>query len=289
MILMKPTYSIIGPGRLGRALARALAASGVGLTAIGSRRRVRLRGLRVPILLDPSTAAAAADVVLITTGDSDITTVVDRILSSNVSLHGRVCLHCSGILTSDVLAPLRSMGAAIGSLHPLQTFPLPPPSPAVFRRTTFYFEGDTRARPAAQRLVKRLGSSLRLLRPRDKILYHAAAVMASNYQVAIFDAALKLLGRCGFSRAEGRKMLSPLAVRTVKNLATQDPSSALTGPIARGDVEVVRMHVGQISERSPELLPLYCQLGLRAVALARCRGRNRRLDELARVLRGAAG
>ncbi|MBI2841390.1 MAG: DUF2520 domain-containing protein [Acidobacteria bacterium] len=289
MILMKPTYSIIGPGRLGRALARAIAASGARVAAIGSRRRVRLRGLSAPITLDPATAASAADVVLITTGDSDITTVVDRILSSRNSLDGRVFLHCSGILTSDVLEPLRSRGASIGSLHPLQTFPLPPPPPAIFHRTTFYFEGDTKARSAARRLVKRLGSSLHLLRPGDKILYHAAAVMVSNYQVAIFDGALKLLGRCGFSRADGRKMLSPLAARTTKNLTARDPSSALTGPIARGDLEIVRMHVGQIRKRSPDLLPLYCQLGLQAVAVARCRGRNRRLDEIARTLRGAAG
>lgn len=288
MILMKPTYAIIGPGRLGRALARAIAAGGAGLAAIGSRRRIRLRGLGAPIELDPGMAASAADVVVITTGDSDITTVVDSILSSDISLDGRVFLHCSGILPSDVLAPLRSRGASVGSLHPLQTFSLPPPPPAIFHRTTFYFEGDTRARSAAQRLVKRLGSSMRLLRPGDKILYHAAAVLVSNYQVAIFDAALNLLRLCGFSRAEGRKMLSTLAARTTRNLATRDPATALTGPIARGDVEVVRMHVEQLGKRSPELLPLYCRLGLHAVAVARRRGRDRRLDEIARVLNKAA-
>lgn len=269
---MRTTYAVIGPGRLGQALIRALVSAGEHVGAVGVRREVTLPKITVPQMRTSARIASVADVVLVTTADADITTVVDKIMCAQPALTGRVFLHCSGILTSAVLSPLKDRGASVGSLHPLQTFALPVAAPPIFRETTFYFEGDEKARQAARRLARSLGASFKMIRAHDKALYHAAATIVSNYEVALFDAALSLLGKCGFRPPRARAMLAPLARRTLANLAAHDPVRALTGPIARGDVTTVERHLQALRARAPELLPLYRSLGLRAITIARrCR------------------
>ncbi|MEW6363067.1 MAG: Rossmann-like and DUF2520 domain-containing protein [Acidobacteriota bacterium] len=282
----KPRIAIIGPGRLGQTLLRALLSRRERVVAVGARKRRSAPRLSLPVDSNLARVAQSADIVLITVRDDDIARVVKQISRGSSSLCGVVAMHCSGVLASTELAPLRELGAAVGSFHPLQTFVLPPAPPSIFRETTFHFEGDRRAKRAALYLARALGAGMRSLRPRDKVLYHAAAAFVSNYQVSIFEAAIELLEACGFERAHSRKLLLPLARGTLGSLAAHDPRSALTGPISRGDLRVVRMHVDSLRDRAPDLLPAYATLGLLAARLARRRRTARReIDRIVALLK----
>lgn len=281
--------ALIGPGRLGQMLTRAMIAAGMPIVAIAARSNASkrlLRGLRVPVFDTPADAAARAQVVLITTRDDDVAGVVRSLVPNPAAVRGRVFLHCSGILTSSVLEPLHRQGAVVGSIHPLQTFAEPPPPVSIFKDTTFYFEGDEQAKAPARRIVRGIGARFRVLRAADKVPYHAAASIASNLLVASYDAAVELLQSCGFARREARLMLMPLASATLMNLKRLDTPQALTGPIVRGDASVVREHLAALKRRAPNILPLYMALARRALEIAERRGSDERLREIRRLLKG---
>ena len=130
----KPRIAIIGPGRLGQTLLRALLARRERVVAVGARKRGAAVKLRAPIDDDLARVAQSADIVLITVRDDDIAAVVRQIAGGSPSLRRCAVMHCSGVLSSKELAPLRELGAGIGSFHPLQTFVLPPAPPSIFHR-----------------------------------------------------------------------------------------------------------------------------------------------------------
>jgi len=87
--------------------------------------------------------------------------------------------------------------------------------------------------------------------------------------VALFDIALDLLRRCDLQPRMAQKALSSLLLSTAENLCRTSPSRALTGPIARGDLETVRRHIAALNAHaSAEALTIYGQLGLHALKLA---------------------
>ena len=123
-----------------------------------------------------------------------------------------------------------------------------------------------------------------------KALYHAAAVTAAPHMTALFDIAVEMLGRCGLSANRARAVLLPLVESTLANLATQEPSQALTGTFKRGDVSTVRKHLAALKAANlPQAMAAYVLLGQRSIALARKGNANRTgLDQIARLLSGVA-
>jgi predicted short-subunit dehydrogenase-like oxidoreductase (DUF2520 family) len=103
-------------------------------------------------------------------------------------------------------------------------------------------------------------------------LYHAAAVMASNYVVALCDAAAELLGRAAPGGPPPLPALLPLVASALGALQREGLPGALTGPLARGDADTVRAHLAALAGRAPELLPLYRACGLRAADVAARQG-----------------
>jgi predicted short-subunit dehydrogenase-like oxidoreductase (DUF2520 family) len=129
-------------------------------------------------------------------------------------------------------------------------------------------EGDKAALRLGKTLVRDLGGKSFWIRSEDKALYHAAAVMSSGNVVALFDVALEMLVECGLTRKTAQSILLPLLASTVHNLETKDPSQALTGTFARGDIETVNRHLEAL--RKPKLsdaLELYRLLGTRSLKI----------------------
>ena len=120
-----------------------------------------------------------------------------------------------------------------------------------------------------------------MLEADDKALYHAAAVIASNYSVTLAATAARLLRRIGASEDDSLRVLLPLMRSTLDNLERQGLPEALTGPIVRGDTGTVRRHLLELDAADGEAGMLYRCLALGTLPLAALRGLA---DTPARVL-----
>ncbi len=203
---------IVGPGRLGRSLARLLRETGAEVDLVGRERPPR------------------GAVVLLTVPD-------DRIEEAARALPpGPIVLHCSGTAPVDALAPHHPRG----SFHPLMSFPGPHQTPDL-TGVPAALAGDPEALRAGEALARRLGMTpLRV--PGDRRLYHAAAVFAGNFATVLLAEASALLAAAGIDPAEAPQLLAPLALRSIRNAAEVSPRAALTGPVARGDHNTVEQH-----------------------------------------------
>jgi predicted short-subunit dehydrogenase-like oxidoreductase (DUF2520 family) len=285
-----PPVYLVGPGRLGLSLARAAQAAGVPLAGVAwhseagrARAAQWLSGVPLDPLAAPRHLAPEATVVLAVRDEA----VGDAAAALAAHRHeGQVVLHTSGLLTAEVLRQA-GLGPPVGSFHPLQTFAAPARGPELLAQCVVAVEGDPTAVAAGRALGAALGAEVVELRadPGAKVAYHAAAVVASNYLVALTGLAVRLAALAGLDEAQALRLLAPLQRGTLENLRELGVAPALTGPVARGDVATVRAHLSLIEARCPELRGAYAVLGRHAVELARARGADpERLEELASLL-----
>jgi predicted short-subunit dehydrogenase-like oxidoreductase (DUF2520 family) len=274
---MKPSFAIVGCGKVGTALAKYLTESGYPVAGLACLTLSSARKLADLVGADRVSIAAwkitiTADIVFITTPDDRIEPVCNAIATHGGFKKDAVVLHCSGALPSTILSSARACGVAIGSLHPLQSF-----ASTSFDRNPFAgiitdVEGDTAAVALAQKIATDLGANSLLIKTDAKTLFHASAVVASNYLVSVLDLAFAFMGEAGVSRKEAWGVLKPLVDGTLSNVGKVGIPEALTGPISRGDVETVGHHIKAIEEKTPALLALYKALGHHTIQVALAKG-----------------
>lgn len=274
----KPQVSIIGTGRLGTALAIALGQRGYSIGTLVARRRESARSAAA--LLDgPSRVLAlkelvdlpAPELLIIATPDDQIGKVAESLAKLEWDTRRpSIVLHTSGALSSAVLAPLRDRNWSTGSLHPLASVSEPKAGARLLRGAFWCIEGDKRAMRLARTIVADLDGKSFSISSEKKPLYHAAAVMASGNVTALYDLAIEMLSECGLNRKQAQQALTPLLVSAVRNLEELDPSRALTGTFARGDVETVKRHL-EVLKNNKFALDMYRLLGRRSLDLAASR------------------
>jgi predicted short-subunit dehydrogenase-like oxidoreductase (DUF2520 family) len=242
-----PSIAVIGPGRVGRSLARAAADAGLALSLSGRR--------------DALAACEDAEIALLCVPDAAIDEACETISAAVPPL--RYVGHTSGATGLAALGAASRRGARTFSIHPLQT--VPDGASVLDGAPCAVWGTDSDARGLASALASRLGMRPFEIDDERRAAYHAAACIASNYLIALEAAATTLLERAGAE--EARELLAPLVLRTAANWAERG-SDALTGPIARGDEETVERHLEAIGETSPELLELYRVLAEHTRAIA---------------------
>ena len=304
------TVAIIGAGRLGTVLGRALTKAGYEIKIAVARRpahaqrAARAIGRKVIPLAAKDLKQITPEqlkifdsiaLFLITTPDDQIGAVSERLSAlirhstrSNWKPNvNKTILHSSGALSSEILEPLREAGFSTGSLHPLVSISDPLSDSEIFAGAFFCLEGDSRALRTAERIVHRLGGHSFTLRGRMKPLYHAAAVTTSGHVVALFDIALEMLSHCGLKSRKAQRILLPLLQSTLTNLASKVPAKALTGTFSRADVATARRHLAALqAEGLKDALSAYLLLGRRSTELARKSGASKEnLAAIKRLLR----
>jgi predicted short-subunit dehydrogenase-like oxidoreductase (DUF2520 family) len=274
---MKPDIAIIGCGKVGTSLAFFLSKTGYRISALFSKTRASAEKT-ASLVNGPAPAASSwaaaqmADVILITTPDDVISEACQIIADHNGFRENTTVLHCSGALPSTILSSAKTAGAFAGSMHPLQSFAAARTDINPFKGINMAVEGDDQALTLATQLAKDLGAQAHTIRTEGKTLYHAAAVAASNYLVTILELALQMLKAAGIEPAAGFKILKPLIEGTLSNVEKIGIPEALTGPIARGDLDTVAAHIEHIVAQVPELKSLYCSLGVDTAGIARAKG-----------------
>ncbi|MDB5797039.1 MAG: hypothetical protein JWP36_941 [Paucimonas sp.] len=268
------TLTIVGAGHLGRTLGRlwhekqvfALAdvvtrsqgSADEAVAFIGAgHARFTLNGL------------APADLVLIATGDDQIGAVCAALAQQGLFRAGQIVFHCSGALSSAELAPAAAAGAAVASVHPIRSFAQPAQVLSTFDGTWCGMEGEPEALALLSPAFGAIGARLAQVDARHKTLYHAAAVFASNYLVTLLDASLQAYEGAGVPRQQALQMVQPLVRTTLDNIYRAGPEAALSGPLARGDMQTVARQSEALQAYRADLGKLYDDLAQATADLAR--------------------
>lgn len=260
--------SIIGIGKLGGALALALRAQDFDIDFLVSRNPTKIVDLTDSKILSPDEISQInSDLIIIATQDSEIENAAAQ-LADKLN-YKPIILNTSGSLSSEILNNLREIGCQTGSFHPLVSVSDSFLGKDRFQDAFFCVEGMPKAIEAGKILAEKLGGKSFSIKTENKILYHAAAVTACGHLVALFDASLEMLGKCGLNEVQSKKILIPLVESTFENLKTQTAENALTGTFARGDFQTFEKHLAVLQENvSENAIEIYLALGQRSLDLA---------------------
>lgn len=291
--MKKHKVAIIGAGRVGTALAVLLHRRGYAIAGVASRtltsakRCANLTGCRLTTT-QPSEAARAGETILITTPDGVIRKVSEQIARKGGFKKGDLVIHASGALDSDELRAAKQKRALTLSMHPVQSFANVRSAVENLPGSYFGLEGEENAVERGRKLVKDLDGKAIVIPKGAKTLYHAAACVLSNYLVSLVDLSLKLYERVGIPREKALPMLLPLVEGTIANVKRVGIPSALTGPIERGEVEVLREQLSSIRARAPELLEVFSELAQYTLQLAKEKGdlTREKASQLRKLLKG---
>ena len=246
---------VIGAGKLGTALARALKKA---------RAKVTLRPARkkLPRAID-------ADLVVLAVRDRDLRPMADKLVG--VVAKRAVVVHVAGALDASPLSPLRGACAGVAQMHPMISFASTRFAPDLTRGNV-HVQGDPAAVTLARRLARQLGMTPRTVKGLDTVAYHAAAGLVANGSAALAAVGAELLVKAGVSRKDAAKMLGPLLRSVADNVEALGFPDALTGPVRRGDAAGVEKHLATLRDKLPDAIALYVAAAYAQLPLARAIG-----------------
>ena len=292
--MIKPprTFSLIGPGRVGSSLGMALEKKEWTCKSVMRRGSSKSQLARLKstfpnaiILTNQFVIRGDFEVLFICVRDGEIENVVARLSSINkIDWNSKVVFHVSGIKGVELLDPLKKLGAAIGALHPVAAFANEFQPESAFG---IYFDylGDNSGLIIAKQIVKLFNSKLIVLENElQKVILHVASAIASNSTVVAVRSAEKLISDF-VKPADAKIVMASLMSSTVNNLLNNDGMKSLTGPLVRGDVEVISRHIKAL-ESNKTLLQFYKSWSLLGVeTLLKAGHKNKvRLKEINKIL-----
>lgn len=285
-------FGIIGAGIVGTTIAVLLNDAGwecIGVNTRSNKSYGRFCSYLPTTHLSLSELVEGTDILFITTQDDSIKEVAIQLTKEKANRPGQTWVHCSGSLRSEIMRQDQDLPVGYLSIHPLQAFANIDRALQLIPGTHFGIEGDCQeSEKLGEALVKILGGVPHKIDPTQKTLYHAGAVVASNYLVSLAYLAVKLFERAGINKADALESLLPLMAGSYHNIEKIGLPDALTGPIARGDTEVVSKHLQEIPIELKEIYKglgrLALELGEERNALIGERYSQKVLDELASLL-----
>ena len=264
-----PRLGFVGAGTVATSLACALHGKGYPVVAVASRSYSSAQRLAAFIPCcqpyeDKQPVVDNADLIFITTPDDVISNVAGELKWQP----GKYAVHCSGADTSELLDKAALGGAVTGVMHPLQTFAGMEQAKNSLLGITFSLEAREPLLTVLKKMAVALGGKPMVLAPEDRALYHASAVLVSNYLVTLVKLSTDLWSDFGMPREEAVRALAPLIKGTINNLETIGLPGCLSGPISRGDSGTLRKHLEVLSDKHKSIIPTYAYLGLQTIPVA---------------------
>ncbi|MBC3920269.1 DUF2520 domain-containing protein [Undibacterium sp. CY18W] len=182
-----------------------------------------------------------ADVTMLTVTDDQIVPLCAAMAEAGLLHAGSIVFHCSGAKASTELQAAIAAGAAVASVHPVRSFADGKAIASQFAGTICSVEGDAHALAVLLPALQAIGAQTVEISADSKLLYHAGSVFASNYLVTLMETALRSYQAAGIPAAVAQQMAAPLARQTLDNVFAMGTAKALTGPIARGDMQTVAL------------------------------------------------
>ena len=254
---------VIGAGRVGAVLAAALrAAPGhreiVAVSGESKVARNRIETLLPGVPVDKPTAVArSCDLLLLTVPDDMLGNVVNMLSASGAIRPEQYVAHTSGRHGLAVLDPAAALGAQVLAMHPAMTFTGTEIDLQRLSGCVFAVTATQQSQALAASLVADLGGSMVPVPEDRRTLYHAGLAHGANHLVTVVSQAMDMLRESGADDPAGT--LRPLLTAALDN-ALSSGDAALTGPVARGDVNTVRAHLADVAARAPTTLESYVVL-----------------------------
>ena len=254
----KVRVGFIGAGKVGCSLARYLRENGAELAGFFSRTHEHAQEAAAftggEAFNTAADAALASDVTFLTCTDAELPKIATELAAVlGEAAAGKTFAHCSGALAADVLTPLREAGAAACSAHPLYAVSSRFDCWQELGRAWFTLEGDETAVATVEALLSNCGNHVVRIPASEKVRYHAAAVMASNLVVGLYQMASDELVTCGFTPDDAQAALAPLFLGNAEHIAAAGTRPSLTGPAARGDQATIDAHLSCLSGDAREV------------------------------------
>lgn len=277
------SITIIGAGNLAQALGPALRDAGYTIDAIVSRSLPESLQRAAELSVELRTVVTgledfqpASDIIWLCHTDDALAETAQK-LARRGNWKGRLVLHSSGALTSEILAPLARKGAYTVSLHPMMTF-VPGGAGIDMPKVPFAVEGNRQGVAAAKEIIRRLKAQVFAIRKEAKVLYHALGSLSSPMVVATLVTAERVGKAAGLSLEEVRKIITPILLQTTVNYLQRGPELAFSGPIKRGDLNTVRRHLQELA-RVPGASDVYRAL-VKSALIDLPSGRKKELGKL---------
>lgn len=260
--------AIIGPGRVGGAVALGLRHAGYQITAVAARSASTtppsasleaFTGLVPEAQVLPLTQASCdADLVILATPDDTLRSVAGQIALADAVGAGQRWVHLAGAHGPEILAPVTAAGGRVAACHPAMTFPDPQTGHERLPGASWALTASEDDLGWARSLVQDLGGEPVTIAAANRRLYHAGLSVGSNGSTAVVTLARDLLLGAGIG--DPAAFLAPLVAASAHNGATLGVQ-ALTGPIRRGDDATVRGHLAELATSFPDALESYVALG----------------------------
>jgi len=256
------TLNIIGAGKVGKVLAknfqrkqqfaiqhvlnRTQASASTAVAWLGAGQAVNGISQLLP-----------ADITMLSVSDDQIASICQQLADAGLLKVGSVIFHCSGAKASTELRAARLAGAVVASVHPVRSFANVDLLAEQFAGTICSMEGDEAALTLLVPALQAIGAETVIINADNKLLYHAGSVFASNYLVTLMEVALRTYQAAGIPAEIAQKMAAPLARQTLENVFNLGTQAALTGPIARGDMQTVALQQTRLNDWDQQAGDLY--------------------------------
>lgn len=252
---------VIGPGRVGTALARGLVHAGDEIVAVAGRGQAALDAFRAHLdaaeVTDAAGVARLADLVLVAVGDDAIAAVVDEIVAARAVRPGQRWVHTAGGHGIGVLGPIAEAGGSVAACHPAQSFPDADTGLASLPGSSWAVTAASEDVGWASVLVTDLRGSPLPVAEERRALYHTGLAVGANATSSIVTVARDLLVGAGIDDAG--QILGPLVTTSAGNAAAAG-AEAITGPVSRGDAGTVARQIAELRRSAPEAVDAFLAL-----------------------------
>ncbi len=253
----------IGAGKVGTAFGKFLINQGINVIGYNSRSRKSLEkaieytsteGFEKDDLIN------AADVIFVTVKDDQIQSVLDNSIIDFKILKEKTFIHMSGVHSSKILLKAYDKGADVYALHPLQSVSNIEKAVEDFEETYFSIESIGKKNKNISKILSVIKNHFEI-QADQKSVYHMAACVFSNYLTTLMDFGVELMASIGIAEEESFEAMLPLINGTIKNIQKNGSANALTGPIARGDIETIKNHLKSFEDLNQDYEDFYRMMG----------------------------
>ena len=249
----------IGAGKVGFTMGKYFRTQGIEVTGYFSRSIQSAQEAadftQTQVFTGVQDLLAVSDVLFFTLPDGAIRSVYEELRPYGIQ--NKIFCHCSGALTaSDAFPEIEKTGAVGFSVHPL--FAVSDKYHAYEELTDVFFtlEGSAAKLSFMKERLKGIGLKVKVISPEEKVKYHCAAALASNYVIGLLAFSSRLLEECGFSADEAENALRPLFGGNAEHIVQDGMVNALTGPLERGDLATLKKHLDCLDGEQGKLYSL---------------------------------